>query len=119
VHGGIVLYLRQEGRGIGLLNKLKAYALQNRLRYGRSQPRTRLRGRPAHYESAVEMLKFFGIRKIRLLTNNPRKIHAWRMRHPRPARSAPVGVQSLQPGVSEDQGQQVGHMLDFKEDQKL
>ena len=75
--GGIVLYLRQEGRGIGLLNKLKVYALQeggmdmveaNHALGFADDLRT--------YGTAVEMLRFFGIRKVCLLTNNPKKIAA-------------------------------------------
>ena len=76
-HGGIVIYLRQEGRGIGLINKLKAYQLQDQ---GMDTliANTHM-GLPADartYEDAVAILKDLGVAKIRLLTNNPEKIGA-------------------------------------------
>lgn len=76
-HGGIVLYLRQEGRGIGLLNKLKAYALQEQgLDTVEANHALGFEDDLRSYESAVEMLRFFGVRKVKLLTNNPKKIEA-------------------------------------------
>lgn len=75
--GGIVLYLRQEGRGIGIINKLKAYNLQD-LGYNTIEANEHLH-LPVDartYEVAVQMLKSIGVKQIRLLTNNPDKIEA-------------------------------------------
>jgi len=73
-HGGYVLYLRQEGRGIGLYGKLDAYALQDRgldtydanlaLGHGADE---------RDYSSAAQMLRALGVRRIMLLSNNPDK----------------------------------------------
>jgi GTP cyclohydrolase II len=75
--GGVLLYLAQEGRGIGLVNKLRAYELQDRgadtVDANRAlgfEPDERA------FEPAAEMLKALGIASVRLLTNNPAKVAA-------------------------------------------
>ena len=76
--GGVVLYLRQEGRGIGIINKLKAYNLQDR-GYNTVDANLHLglEVDARHYDIAIEMLKALHINRIRLLTNNPEKIEAF------------------------------------------
>ena len=73
---GVFLYLHQEGRGIGLANKLRAYALQDRRRrYGRGERcSSGCRSTSATTASARRSSYDLGVREMRLITNNPKKI---------------------------------------------
>lgn len=76
-NSGVIIYLRQEGRNIGIINKLKAYALQEQ---GFDTVEANLKlGLPADdrdFSVAVDILKELGITEINLLTNNPLKLEA-------------------------------------------
>jgi GTP cyclohydrolase II len=113
--GGVVLYLRQEGRGIGLLNKLKAYALQDR---GHDTVEANhllgFADDMRDYGPAVEMLRFLGISKVRLLTNNPLKVRALEsagidvVRKPHQQASNPYNLRYLR-----TKAEKSGHLLQF------
>jgi GTP cyclohydrolase II len=74
-HGGVVIYMRQEGRGIGLANKIAAYALQEQgLDTVDANRALGLPDDARRYEAAAEILADLELSGIRLMTNNPRKV---------------------------------------------
>ncbi len=93
-HGGVVVYLRQEGRGIGLINKLKAYKLQD-LGLNTAEANTHLGFEidARQYECAVFILQHLGIFQAALLTNNPDKVEAFRLSPVRVVDRIPLVIQ--------------------------
>ncbi len=89
--GGLVIYLRQEGRGIGLINKLKAYNLQD-LGLNTAEANTHLGFDvdSRQYECAVFILQDLGIEAVELITNNPDKVEALRRSPVRVAARLPL-----------------------------
>lgn len=113
--GGVVIYLRgQEGRGIGLLNKLKAYALQEQ---GMDTVDANLAlGLPSEareYGAAVSILKDLGVTGVRLMSNNPAKIDALEMAGIDVKEYVPilVGQQDENIGYLETKREKMGHII--------
>ena len=76
--GGVLIYLRQEGRGIGLVEKLKAYNLQDKgLDTYQANLELGHKDDARSFETAVEVLRYLEVKKIKLLTNNPEKVGAF------------------------------------------
>lgn len=114
-HGsGAILYLRQEGRGIGLTNKIRAYALQDQ---GHDTLEANLKlGLPADartYEMCEVMLKSVGITKARLLTNNPNKVQGLKELGIEIVERVPliVGVNPHNKEYLEVKGGKMGHFI--------
>jgi GTP cyclohydrolase II len=111
---GVLLYLAQEGRGIGLVNKLRAYAIQDR---GQDTVDANLSLGWAVDErsflAAAIMLEQLGLRRVRLLTNNPAKVaaltaHGIEVVAREPHVSAPNGVND---GYLRAKAERLGHLL--------
>ena len=121
--GGVVIYLRgQEGRGIGLLNKLKAYALQDQ---GMDTVEANLAlGLPSEareYGAAVSILRDLGIKTVRLMSNNPAKIDALEMAGISVTEYVPiiVGQEDENAGYLETKRDKMGHILPEAEAHEL
>lgn len=111
---GAVLYLRQEGRGIGLANKIRAYELQS-AGYD-TVDANRLLGLPddaRDYGAAAAMLEHLGVRSIRLMTNNPAKVSGMEALGVSVVARMPVVVptNSWSSGYLEAKRERMGHML--------
>lgn len=112
---GAILYLRQEGRGIGLTNKIRAYALQDQ---GHDTLDANLMlGLPADartYEMCGPMLAHVGVNEVRLITNNPDKIAYLNEHGIKVVERVPlvVGVNDINAEYLATKRDRMGHLLD-------
>jgi len=113
---GVVVYLQQEGRGIGLHNKIKAYALQDK---GMDTVEANLAlgfpGDMRDYGAGAQILKDLGIGKVRLLTNNPEKITGLEKHGLKVTKRVPLEIQpnTKNRRYMETKKQKMGHLLDL------
>lgn len=112
---GVVIYMRQEGRGIGLTNKIKAYALQEE-GYDTVEANEKL-GFPAdmrEYHLAAQIIRFLGIESIRLMTNNPAKTHGLEDLGIHISRREPIVIEAneVNKGYLHTKAVKMGHQLD-------
>jgi GTP cyclohydrolase II len=113
---GVLLYLRQEGRGIGLANKIRAYALQDT---GLDTVDANLAlGLPVdrrEYASAAEILRTLGLRRVRLLTNNPLKSAALERGGIQIVERVPIAMppNSVNKDYLRTKADRMGHLLAF------
>lgn len=114
---GVVLYLRQEGRGIGLINKLKAYNLQDQgLNTADANVHLGLEIDSRQYGIAVEIMKDLGIHSIHLMTNNPLKIEAIEESSIKVASRVPIVIPAKEENEAylETKEKLMGHLLNGK-----
>jgi GTP cyclohydrolase II len=114
---GVLLYLPQEGRGIGLANKIRAYALQDR---GLDTVDANLAlGLPVdrrEYASAATILRYVGLRQVRLLTNNPRKSAALERHGIQIVERVPLSIppNAVNGSYLRTKADRMGHLLAFE-----
>ncbi|NKF50407.1 GTP cyclohydrolase II [Shewanella sp. WXL01] len=111
---GFILYLRQEGRGIGLLNKIRAYELQDGgANTVEANERLGFEADMRKYDMIVPMLEKIGVNQVRLMTNNPRKVAAMQQAGIKVEERVPlqVGKNRYNEQYLKTKSTQLGHMM--------
>jgi 3,4-dihydroxy 2-butanone 4-phosphate synthase/GTP cyclohydrolase II len=120
---GVILYMRQEGRGIGLINKLKAYALQDDEGLDTVDANLELGFEPdlRDYGIGAQILRDIGVRKMCLLTNNPKKIVGLEGYDLEVIKRLPIEIKPVSENLSylQCKKDKMGHLLDLPENTEL
>ena len=117
---GVLLYMRQEGRGIGLINKIKAYHLQDQgMDTVEANEALGFPDDMRDYGIGAQILRDLNVRKIKLLTNNPRKVHGLSGYGLEIVARIPIQMSHNERNVQylKTKKAKLGHMLKFKEDE--
>ena len=114
-NGGVIVYLRQEGRNIGIINKLKAYALQEKgLDTVEANVKLGLPADDRDFAAAIEVLNLLEVKDINLLTNNPEKMKIVRNSNIHLNKRIPIQIHSTSEskGYLEVNKNYFGHLLE-------
>ena len=120
---GVILYMRQEGRGIGLINKLKAYTLQDNEGLDTVDANLELGFKPdlRDYGIGAQILRDLGVRKMCLLTNNPKKIVGLEGYDLEVTRRLSIQIKPVPENISylKCKKNKMGHLLDLPENTEI
>jgi GTP cyclohydrolase II len=112
---GVIIYQPQEGRGIGILNKIRAYALQDAgLDTVEANLSLGFKADLRQYDCCAEIFKQLGLRRVRLMSNNPDKIAALRSAGIEIVERVPIELEPHEPSINymKTKKEKLGHMLE-------